>query len=139
MNRTLRLPLALALALGSSHALALGLGQVEVKSALYQPLVVEIPVTTTRPSETENLKVRLASPEAFARVGLDRPPSLAANLEFSLERRGSTAPVIRITTPTRVNDPFLSFLLEVDWGEGKLLREVTILLDPPGMQPAQRV
>lgn len=135
MNKRLRLPLALALALGGSHAYALGLGQIEVKSALNQPLVAEIPVLVSSPGEADNLAVRLASPDAFARVGLDRPALQSANLQFEVQTNARGAKVIRITTPTGVADPFLSFLLEVDWGKGRLLREYTVLLDPPSMAP----
>ena len=131
MNRKLRLPLALALALGSSHALALGLGQIEVKSSLYQPLDAQIPVLSNTPSETANLKVRLASPEDFARVGLDSSSMLSANLEFSVQKDASGKSVIHVTTDSKLNDPFVTFLLEVDWGKGRMLREFTVLLDPP--------
>ena len=140
MNRKLRLhrPLAVALALvlGTGEALALGLGQVEVKSSLYEPLEAEIPVLSSTPGEAEALTVRLASPEAFARVGLDRPPA-TANLQFSVVENARGQKVIRITTPSRVNDPFLSFLIEADWGRGRLLREFTVLLDPPTTAPAR--
>lgn len=135
MNKRLRLPLALALALGGSHAYALGLGQIEVKSALNQPLVAEIPVLVSSPGEADNLAVRLASPDAFERVGLDRPALQAANLQFEVQTDARGRKVIRITTPNGVADPFLSFLLEVDWGKGRLLREYTVLLDPPSMAP----
>jgi len=67
MNMRLRLPIALALALGSSHASALGLGQIEVKSSLNQPLVAEIPVLASNPGEAEDLRVKLAAPDAFPR------------------------------------------------------------------------
>jgi len=135
MNRKLRLPLALAMALGSSHVLALGLGQIEVKSGLYQPLDAQIPVLSSTPSETANLKVRLASPEDFARVGLDSSSMLSANLEFSVRKDASGKPVIHVTTDSKLNDPFVTFLLEVDWGKGRLLREFTVLLDPPLTAP----
>lgn len=135
MNMRLRLPMALALALGTSHAHALGLGQIEVKSTLNQPLVAEIPVIISSPGEADALAVRLASPDAFARVGLDRPALQAANLQFDVQSDARGRKVIRVTTPTNVSDPFLSFLLEVDWGKGRMLREYTVLLDPPSMAP----
>ncbi len=135
MNKRLRLSMALALALGSTHAYALGLGQIEVKSSLNQPLVAEIPVLLSSPGEADSLSVRLASPDAFARVGLDRPTLQAANLGFEVLDDGRGRKVIRVTTPSSVTDPFLSFLLEVDWGKGKMMREYTVLLDPPSMMP----
>ncbi|MCB1560413.1 MAG: ferrous iron transporter B, partial [Xanthomonadales bacterium] len=135
MNRKLRLPLALAMALGSSHALALGLGQIEVKSGLYQPLDAQIPVLSTTANEAANLKVRLASAEDFARVGLDSSSMLSANLEFSVKQDASGKPVIHVSTDSKLNDPFVTFLLEVDWGKGRMLREFTVLLDPPLTAP----
>lgn len=136
MNNRLRLPLALALALGSSQALALGLGQIEVKSGLNEPLAAEIPVVAT-PAESADLQVRLASPDAFARVGLDRPATLAANLEFNISKDARGRTTIKVSTPDDVVEPFITFLLEVDWGRGKMLREYTVLLDSPTMAPIQ--
>lgn len=135
MVKNQRLTIALALALGSSHALGLGLGAIEVKSGLNQPLVAEIPIASVAPGETEGLKVRLASPEAFARVGVDRPATLAANLEFSIATGANGQPVIRVTTPDKVRDPYLNFLLEVEHKRGRVLREYTVLLDPPVLSP----
>ncbi len=137
MNKRLRLPLALSLALGSSSAFALGLGQIEVKSALNQPLAAEIPVLSTREGETDAIVVRLAPPEALARVGLQAPSGVAANLQFAVDTNARGQTVIRVTTPGKVADPFLTFLLEVDWGKGKMLREYTVLLDPPTMAPVR--
>lgn len=137
MNKPLRLPLALAVAfaLGSPQVHALGLGQIEVRSALNQPLVAEIPVIEATPGEAKNLTVKLASPDAFARVGLDRPALQAVNLSFEVDNDARGRRVIRVTTPSNVVDPFMSFLLEADWGKGKILREYTVLLDPPAMTP----
>jgi len=137
MNKRLRLPLALSLALGSSTACALGLGQIEVKSGLNQPLSAEIPVVSNQAGETDALTVRLAPPEALARVGLPAPTGMAANLEFVVETRDSGEKVIKVTTPGKINDPFVTFLLEVDWGKGRMLREYTVLLDPPTMAPVR--
>lgn len=137
MNKRLRLPLALSLALGSSSAMALGLGQIEVKSALNQPLSAEIPVLSTQAGETDALAVRLAPPEALARVGLQAPSGVAANLEFAVDTNARGEKIIRVTTPDKVIDPFVTFLLEVDWGSGKMLREYTVLLDPPTMAPVR--
>ena len=137
MLKNQRLSLALALALGTQQAFALGLGAIEVKSGLNQSLVAEIPVVSSRPGETENLKVSLASPEAFARIGVDRPAIMAANLKFTVERDGGGATVIRVTTPDKIKDPYLNFLLEVDTGRGRMLREYTVLLDPPVLNPVR--
>ncbi len=135
-NRHLTLSLAVALALASPCASAMGLGQLQVRSGLNQPLVAEIPIISATPSEIEKLDVRLASPEAFARVGLDLPAELSANLQFSVGKSSSGQPVIKITTPERFSEPFLSFLIEADWGKGTVTREYTALIDPPFIAPA---
>ncbi|TXK62025.1 type IV pilus assembly protein FimV [Alkalisalibacterium limincola] len=137
-KKILSLPLLLSLGLASGHAAAVGLGQIEVQSRLNQPLVAEIRLLQVSPAELERMHVRLASPEAFSRVGLDRPSAMTANLQFSLDTNARGEPVIRVTTPSRVNDPFLSFLLEIEWGAGRLVREYNVLLDPPYMAPATR-
>ncbi len=127
-----RLYLAMALALGvASQAQAIGLGAIQVKSQLGKPFVAEIPITLSMPNEADDLSVRLASSEAFARVGLERPNDLSANLQFTIGKNARGEPVVRVSTPQPMTDPYVSFLLEADWGRGKMVREYTALLDPP--------
>ncbi|MFT3805594.1 FimV/HubP family polar landmark protein [Arenimonas sp.] len=135
-TRHLLLPLALSLALAAPTAQALGLGQLQVKSGLNQPLVAEIPIISATPTEMDQLTVRLASPDAFARVGLDLPRELTANLQFSVGRNARGQPVVRISTTNKFTEPFLSFLIEADWGKGTVTREYTALIDPPYIAPA---
>ena len=130
------LPLAIALAFVATDAQALGLGALEVKSQLNQPLVAEIPLIGVGPGELDALSVRLASPEAFDRVGLPRPAGVTANLQFSVGRNARGEPVVRVTTSNRVDDPFVAFLLEADWGKGSVVREFTALVDPPHIAAA---
>lgn len=135
-TRHLTLPLALSLALAAPSLQAMGLGQLQVKSGLNQPLVAEIPILSATPAELEQLDVRLASPEAFSRVGLERPAQLTANLQFSVGKNSRGQPVIRVSTPGKFQEPFLSFLIEADWGKGAVTREYTALIDPPYIAPA---
>jgi pilus assembly protein FimV len=129
--RYLKLSLAMGLALGSTQVMALGLGQLQVKSGLNQPLVAEIPIFSAMPGELDSLNVRLASPEAFERVGLDRPGNLTANLSFSVGKNARGQNVILITSSGKFAEPFLSFLIEADWGRGSVTKEYTALIDPP--------
>ncbi len=135
MKRPLQLSLAIALALGVTDAFALGLGAIQVRSGLNQPLNAEIPVIQGSPGEAEGLIVQLASSEDFDRVGLDRS-SIGVPIEFSLGKNARGEPVIRITSKDIVREPFLGFLVEANWPKGRLLREYTVLLDPPVMAPA---
>ncbi len=135
MKGPLKLSLAIALALGVADAFALGLGQIQVKSGLNEPLNAEIPVLAGTPGEAVGLHVDLASAEDFARVGLNRA-HVTLPLEFSVGNNARGDTVIKISTKEIVREPFLDFLVEVNWAKGKLLREYTVLLDPPVMAPA---
>lgn len=123
---------ALALLLISSSALALGLGEIRVKSAPGQPLLAEIPIISTEPGELEQLRAQLASPTTFERVGLPRPTGLVGNLDFAVALDEAGRPVIRVTTQEPVTVPVLNFLVEVDWGQGRLVREYSAMVDSPG-------
>lgn len=131
MIRTLRIAIATGLLLAAGNALALGLGQIEVKSRINQPLLAEIPIISTTPGELQALQARLASPETFRRVGLQPPQGVAADLRFSLGNDARGRPVIRVTTVAPVNQAVLNFLIEVDWGQGRLVREYSALVDAP--------
>ena len=113
------------------NSFALGLGEIEVNSFLNQPLNAEIQVLSARPGEIDDLMVSLASRDAFTRAGLERPRHLS-DLRFTVKKNeeGDSA-VILVTTRAAVQEPFLNFLVEADWSKGRLLREFTVLLDPP--------
>lgn len=110
---------------------ALGLGEIEVSSFLNQPLKAEITVVSARAGEIDNLLVSLASRDAFLKAGLERPSDLS-KLRFKVEKSedGTTARIL-VSTKSPVKEPFLNFLVEADWARGRLLREFTVLLDPP--------
>lgn len=131
MKRYARTALALALALSSGSAAALGLGQIEVRSKVGQPFLAEIPVISSDPAELENLQAELASPITFARIGLQPPMGVVADLQFTSALDGAGNPVIRVTSQQPVNEPLLTFLVSVDWGQGRLVREYSALLDTP--------
>jgi pilus assembly protein FimV len=135
MKRPLQLPLAIALALSGTDALALGLGTIHVNSKLNQPLDAEIPILQGTAGEAEGLLVQLAAAEDFDRVGLNRS-RVSVPLEFSLVKGAHGDLVIKVTSKEVVREPFLDFLVEANWPKGRLLREYTVLLDPPVMAPA---
>ncbi len=121
----------IALLLFPLSSFALGLGEIEVSSFLNQPLKAEIEVVSARPGEIDDLLVSLASRQAFRKAGLERPTDLS-KLRFTVEKSedGESAKIL-VTTKTPVKEPFLNFLIEADWARGRLLREFTVLLDPP--------
>lgn len=117
-------------------AQALGLGGIEVKSGLNEPLVAEIQVIQSAPGEADGLAVALASAEDFQRVGIDRA-RIDTPLNFSVGKGKNGQAIIKVTTATPVREPFLNFLVEINWSKGRLLREYTVLLDPPVSAPAR--
>jgi len=134
MKGPAKLSLAIALALVGGNAFALGLGTIQVRSKLNQPLEAVIPVIADSPAEATGLEVSLASAEDFQRVGLDRS-RVDVPLEFSVAtERGQT--VIKVSTKDIVREPLVDFLIVANWPKGKLLREYTVLLDPPVTAPA---
>ena len=131
MNRTLKLSIMLALAGWGGHALAQSLGSVQVRSTMDQPLVAEIPLNGVS-GNLDNVHVALASEDAFKRAGLNRG-GLPVALNFAVAKGASGQPVVRVTSAEPVRDTYLDFLVEVSSGGGnKVVREVTMLLDPPG-------
>lgn len=129
--RPLKYVSTLLLALASSSAMALGLGDIRVLSKPGQPLLAEIPVISADPSELENLRVALASPATFARVGLEPPSGLVSELQFELTRNAQGRAVVRVSSQAPVATPSLNFLIEADWGQGRLVREYSALVDAP--------
>lgn len=107
----------------------LGLGEIEVNSALNQTLSADIELLSATVEDTENLIIKLASRKEFSRAGLDRPYSLN-DLRFKSEEINGV-PYIRVSSGSPIREPFLNFLVEIDWPNGHLLREYTVLLDPP--------
>ncbi|MFT4246481.1 MAG: FimV/HubP family polar landmark protein, partial [Pseudomonas sp.] len=122
---------ALVLTLCSGTAMALGLGDIRVLSRPGQPLLAEIPVISNEPGELENARVALASSATFARVGLERPSGLVGDLRFQFAQSANGRVVIRVTSGAPVEQKAISFLIEVDWGNGRLVREYSALVDAP--------
>ena len=123
--------MAMFFMLAAVPAWALGLGQLQVKSRLNEPLLAEIPVVSSDPAELESLQARLASPETFLRVGLPLPDTLVSDLRFAIVRDAGNQPVIRVTSAGPVRLAAWTFLVEVEWSQGKLVREYSVLLATP--------
>ncbi len=109
---------------------ALGLGNIDLKSGLNQPLEARIPLSSLQVGDLENLHVGLAAPEHFQRAGIDRPFFLA-KLKFRPQTGADGSSYVRVFSQQRVGEPFLNFLVEVSWPRGRVIREYTLLLDPP--------
>jgi pilus assembly protein FimV len=132
--RKLVLAIAAASALTSGMAHALGLGEISLKSSLNQPLDAEIELLEVRDLGNGEVLPSLAAVEEFNKVGVDRPYFLT-DLKFTPVLKPNGKSVIRVTSSKPVREPYLNFLVEVLWPNGRLLREYTVLLDPPLYSP----
>lgn len=132
--RNLVLAIAAATALTSEMVYALGVGEVTLKSALNQPLVAEIELLDAKTLAPGEVVPGLASAEDFNRAGIDRPYFLT-DLTFTPVLRPDGKNIIRVSSTKPVREPYLNFLVEVLWPSGRLLREYTLLLDPPLYSP----
>jgi pilus assembly protein FimV len=112
----------------SAHAL--GLGQLRVQSALGEPLRAEIDVTSLSAEEAGTLTLRVAPPDAYRAAGVDYNPVLPGT-QVQLLKRADGRSYLRLTSDRAVVEPFVDVILEMNWASGRLVREYTLLLDPP--------
>ena len=111
-------------------ALALGLGDIHVSSRLDQPLAAQIRVLDLTPGAVQSLTVRLASSRTFAQYGLNRPAYLDG-ARTRVVRTADGQVIVHLTSSEPVTDPVLTLLLKASWDRGELIREYTLLLNPP--------
>jgi pilus assembly protein FimV len=114
----------------SGFASALGLGEITLKSQFNQPLNAEIRLLKVRDLSKEEIFTGLASREDFNLVGVDRLFFLS-NFDFEVVLKDPSNPIIKVTSSKPITEPYLNFLVEVQWPSGRLLREYTLLLDLP--------
>lgn len=132
MNRSILFS-RLIILLGLTFAInadALTLGKLSVLSSLGQPLIAEIDVPEISVEESHSVRVGMASAEAFKSAGLDYTPA-AAQISVVGKRRVDGRAILELRTTQPINAPYLDLVLEVTWNTGRMLRDYTVLLDPP--------
>lgn len=137
MLRKLAVSLALAGLLSTSNAYALGLGEIKINSALNEPLDAEIELVDTRKLNPLQIQPRMADIDEYALAGIDRQRYLS-DVNFKVFVGPDGKGRIRLTSPGPIKEPFLNFLIELNWPNGRLVREYTLLLDPPIYNPARQ-
>ena len=125
---------ALLVALLPCVAGAAGLGRITVLTAIGQPLIAEIELVAVTPQELSSLSARLALPDTYRQANLQYNVSLTG-ARLTIEKRRDGQPFIKIATTRAVSEPFIDLLVELTWASGRLSREYTALLDPPGIPP----
>jgi pilus assembly protein FimV len=119
-----------------SWSWALGLGEIHLNSALNEPMNAEIDLIAATPDELTALRASLAARDAFTRYGIDRPPFLST-LTFKVGKGKDGREALLVRSTDAIPEPFVTFLVEVNWARGRLMREYTVLLDPPVYTPGE--
>ncbi|NMZ23268.1 FimV family protein [Pseudomonas proteolytica] len=127
--RKLVLAIAAASALSSGMAQALQLGEMTLKSKLNQPLSVEIELLDVGGLSASDIVPSLTSSQAFVDAGVDRQAFLD-ELSFTPVLNPSGRSVVRVTSSKPLPDSYVRFLLQVQWPNGRLMRDYSVLLDP---------
>jgi pilus assembly protein FimV len=129
LRRAVLAPAALVVGLVAGQAQALGLGEIELDSALNERLVARIELLDAGSLQPTEILVSLASQADFERIGVERFFYLT-DLRFEVvdAPRGK---VVRVTSSQPITEPYLNFIVQAHWPSGRLLREYTLLLDPP--------
>ncbi|HEX7380781.1 MAG TPA: FimV/HubP family polar landmark protein [Nevskiaceae bacterium] len=120
----------MAALLFSLQAAALGLGAIQVKSGLGQQFSAVIPLRVDSPSDLDGLTVSLADPAAFRQAGVIST-SAVSMLHFKVQKLDGGGAEVLVSSSQPIRDPFVNFLVSVNWNGGTLLRQYTVLLNPP--------
>ena len=115
----------------SLEAQALALGAITVRSALGEPLRAEIEVPQISTEEAATFQAAVASPQAFRSAGVDYSPALSG-ARVTLHRRANGQAYLRVVGDRPVNEPFLGIVIDANWANGRVVRDYTMLVDPPG-------
>ncbi|MDB6084984.1 MAG: hypothetical protein JWN43_2865, partial [Gammaproteobacteria bacterium] len=136
MSVTMPRMMLIACLLSPSLSWALGLGEIHLHSSLNEPMNAEIDLIAAAPDELTALRATLASREAFTRYGIDKPPFLSS-LTFKVGKGKDGREALLVRSTDAIPEPFVTFLVEVNWARGRLMREYTVLLDPPVYTPGE--
>lgn len=145
MFRKLAATVAVSTALMTSQAWSLGLGEIKTESGLNQPLDAEIVLLSSKELQESDLRAKIASFEAYERYGVTREP-FHSLLRFEIYTKADGSKAVRVSSDSQIKEPYVNIIIELDWPQGKLMREYTLLLDPPvfnrttpviSQQPAQ--
>ena len=115
----------------SPEVQALGLGRISVQSALGEALKAEIDILEISADEATSLKVGIASAEAFKAAGLEYTAA-AVGVQVSLQKRPNGRSYLRLSSTRPITEPFVDLIVEANWASGRIVRDYTMLIDPPG-------
>lgn len=126
-----QITVALCLALLPLSVFAAGLGKLNVNSGLGEPLKADIEILSVSADDLNSITAAIATDEAYTLQGIEKPAS-HNSIKIEIGKNASGAPILKLKSSQPISEPFLDMLIQVDWASGRLLREYTVLLDPPG-------
>src|SRR5882724_991425 len=115
-------------------SLALGLGDIHVESTLHQTLVAQIDLVGATNEDLARLKAGIANEEIFSRYNLQRPAFLAGTTVV-VGQDGQGHPVLVLRSSETFTEPLVTFIVDLHSPAGEMIREYTVLLDPPSLAP----
>ena len=121
--------------LAANPTYALGLGRITVQSALGEALRAEIDVPEISADEAASLRVGVASADAFKAAGLEYTAAVVG-VQVSLQKRPDGRSFLRLSSSRPVTEPFVDLILEASWASGRVVRDYTMLFDPPNLRQA---
>lgn len=119
--------------LWAANTMALSLGRIIVQSSIGEPLRAEIEIPDINAEEASTLKATVASPEAFRAAGLEYNAAMSS-LQVSMQRRPDGRAFIRLSSDRTINEPFVDMIIEASWASGRIVRDYTMLFDPPNLR-----
>jgi pilus assembly protein FimV len=126
-----KITVALCMAFMPLSLFAAGLGKLNVMSGLGEPLKADIELISVTSADLSSITAAIASEEAYTTQGIEKPSS-HNTIKVEVGKNTSGAPILKLKSDQPITEPFLDMLIQVDWASGRLLREYTVLLDPPG-------
>ena len=117
---------------------ALGLGEIHVESALNEPLAAEIDIVGATAEDLSGITAAIANRDTFLRFGVERPAFLST-ATFKIVRDSWGRAVLAVRSTEAFTEPLVGMLVDLRWHGGEMIRQYTLLLDPPGFAPAAHV
>ncbi len=129
--RLKKLSVALGVLLLPMSVFAAGLGQLNIDSGIGEPLRASIELLEVSAADLSSISAVVAPAATYAKQGIERPAS-HSNIKIDVTKNKKGRPVLKLKSRQPMDEPFLDMLIQLDWSTGRLLREYTVLLDPPG-------
>lgn len=122
LDRILLILVLVFVGLFSVSVNALSVADIELNSYLNQTLNAKIGLSDLKSGDLDSLNIRIIDINNGSDV-------LPGSLKFEVLGEGNKH-FIHITSSESIREPILSFSLELSWGQGRLIRDYDLLIDP---------